>query len=94
MQNPASSPDSGDFFFFFFQILMISLFRQLTQPERRSPSPEIDSTDFSDESSPGSSALHPMPADLVRVGSKTDSARLVDSPRYDGIQIYKKLVGW
>ena len=108
MQKPARKcriwqifPESNEFskfqqsfFFFFFQILMLSLFRQPTQPEQRSPSPETNSTDFFDKSSPGSSAFHPMPADQVRVRSKTESARLVDSPRYDGIQIYKKLVGW
>ena len=55
MQNPATFSFFYLFFifyFFFFQIWMLSLFQQPTRPDHRSPSPETDSTNFSDGSSP------------------------------------------
>ena len=80
-------PVFGDIFqipvmlLFFFRFRCHFLFWQPTQPDRCSPLPEIDSTDFSDGQFWVPPPLHPMPLGRVRVGSKTDPAQPVDNPR-------------
>ena len=97
-KNLVRFSNSGKVFFFLslslsLQISMLSLFHRSTQPDQCSPSLETESTDFSDGLSLGSSTIHPTPAGRVWVGSKTDSARLVDSPSYESGRVDLQKMG-